>query len=286
MGWLYLVLGQFVHLGEGMIIKHYGKKYGDGGFLTNALISFFSMIFFIVSDKDGFYFPKEIWVFGMISCLLYATGFYAMYVALNSGSFAITRLVTSLSTIFPIFYGLMFLGEKATSYTYTGMVLIFVSMFLVNYKKSDTQNQKPVYVKWIIAMILTVVSNGFISIVMRIQQLHFEDKCSNEFMIISLGGSFIALLIAGILKDNKGLIHTLKHGGFLGACAGAANGISNHLTLLIYLYIPISIATPMRTGLGLILTFVVSILIYKEKFTKQQLVGAIIGIAALILLKF
>lgn len=286
MGWLYLFLGQFVHLSEGMIIKYYGKKYGVGGFLTNGLISFFSMIFFLVSDTDGFYFPKEIWGFGIISSLLYATGFYAMYIALKSGSFAITRLVTSLSTIFPIFYGLIFLDEKATNFTYTGMVLIFVSMFLINYKKSDINNQKPGYRKWIIALLFTVISNGFISIVMRAQQLYFGDQCSNEFMILSLGGSCIALLIAGILKDNKSLIHTLRHGGFLGACAGVANGISNYLTLLIYLYIPISVATPMRTGLGLILTFVVSILIYKEKFTKQQLIGAAIGIIALILLKF
>lgn len=41
MGILLVFLTQLLHNGEGMLMKSYGKKYGDGGLIFNAVISFF-----------------------------------------------------------------------------------------------------------------------------------------------------------------------------------------------------------------------------------------------------
>ena len=66
--------------------------------------------------------------------------------------------------------------------------------------------------------------------------------------------------------------------------AGACNGISNMLRMVAYIYVPISIVVPINMGLEIIMSFLISIFLYKEKFTKYQLVGAAIATVGLILL--
>lgn len=46
--------------------------------------------------------------------------------------------------------------------------------------------------------------------------------------------------------------------------------------------IPISIAAPMRSGAKIIISFLVSVLIFRERFEKRQLAGLILGALALV----
>ncbi len=39
---------------------------------------------------------------------------------------------------------------------------------------------------------------------------------------------------------------------------------------------PISVAVPLKSGLGFILSFLISAVVYKDKFTKLQLAGVIL----------
>ena len=66
--------------------------------------------------------------------------------------------------------------------------------------------------------------------------------------------------------------------------AGICNGAKNFVTLAVYLYIPISTAGPIKTGLGMVSAFVVALLLYKERYTKLQLIGVVLGAVAVVLL--
>lgn len=123
MGILLIIFNQILMQCEGIVVKYYGKKYGGGGTLFNAIICLFAMIVFVITDRDGFFFPKEIFIYGFINCLLYANGFYFMYLALRLGSYALTRLMLSFSGVFAIFYGIFFLKEPTSITTYVTMSL-------------------------------------------------------------------------------------------------------------------------------------------------------------------
>lgn len=118
------------------------------------------------------------------------------------------------------------------------------------------------------------------------QQVKFDKACDNEFMIISLGGAFLLLFVLGLILERERLGKTLKYGTLYGAAAGILNGSMNFLNLAVYIFIPISAATSLKTGLGIVASFLVSVLIYREKFTKMQLASALVGIVALLLLQF
>ncbi|MBR5460383.1 MAG: hypothetical protein IKV53_05905 [Clostridia bacterium] len=77
----------------------------------------------------------------------------------------------------------------------------------------------------------------------------------------------------------------VKNGIMFGLAAGAFNGASNYLSLVIYNFVPISVVSPVTTGGGLILSFVISVALYKESFSVRQIVAAIVGIIALVLFK-
>ena len=285
MGTLLILLAILIHQGEGMIVKHYGNKYGSGGMFFNAVICLFSMLFFILTDKNGFYFPPMLFAFGLVSCLMYAAGFGFMYLALQCGSYALTRLIASMSGIIAILYGIVFLEEPAGWLTYLAIGLVFLSVILMNYRKKEQGEKKGFSLKWLIYVLITALSNGLIAVLTRMQQLYFNDACSNEFKILSLGGACIALVIIGLFTDKGRFRQTLRQGTLHGTLAGLLNGANNYLTMTVYLFIPISLATSLRTGLEILASFAVSVLIYRETFTRRQVISALIGIVALVLLQ-
>ena len=92
-------------------------------------------------------------------------------------------------------------------------------------------------------------------------------------------------MIIGLFTDKGRFRQTLRQGTLHGTLAGLLNGANNYLTMTVYLFIPISLATSLRTGLEILASFAVSVLIYRETFTRRQVISALIGIVALVLLQ-
>ena len=283
-GMLLVFLGLMAHQFETMIVKHYGKKHQSGGMFFNAIICLFAMIYFIVTDKGGFQFPKGIWMYGILNSFMYATGFYTGYVAYKTGSFGLTRLFTSFGVVISTFYGIVFLKEPTTFFTYIALVLILLSLFLMNYQKHNDGEKQKISLVWIICIVLVVLSNAAIAIIGRMQFGVYGDAFKNELLIISLAGAALSLFILGLILERDSFKATIKYGLLYGGAAGIFNGINNLLVLVTYNYLDISFTSPVRSGLGIVISMLFSILFYKEKFSKRQMLSAVIGIVAVVLM--
>lgn len=286
-GYLLVLLFVALNMGESIVVKAYTKRHNSGGFIMNAIIALFACAFFAITDKGGFYFPLEMIPYALVNVVFYSCGFYFTFIAFKEGPFGLTRLIANFSLLFPIFYGIFFLREPTGVFTYVGIALIAVAMFMMNYSKkgSDTQNQEgKVTLKWFIFIMISTISNGFISVVTRMQQIKFDDACSNEFQMISLGGSFLFLAIVGLINDRKNLGYVLKNGTLYGAASGILNGAKNFTILYIYNYLPISTVSPLKAGLGIIASFLLSVIAYKEKYSILQKIGVALGAVAVVLL--
>lgn len=281
---LLLIVSTITSLSEGVLIKQYTIKHKIGGFIFTALVSFFSMIFFVLTDKGDFNASTEVWVMGTIAGALYCTASFLTYISFSIGSYALSTLILSYSLIFSIGYGLLFLGEPATPLTYAGLVLILFSLFLTRAKREDRQEKNNNSILWILSISISLLSSGMYSVMQRYQQIKFNNESDNEFMIIALGFSALTLIIIGIIKDGKNLKYIFKHGGLYATFAGLSNGATNLLSLVLNLFLPISLTSPTRTGLKLLLSFIVSRLLFKESFMKRQIIGVVLGIIAVILL--
>ena len=283
-GYILIVLFTLINLGESVIVRTYGRKHGSGGLILSAITSLFASVFFLVTDKGGFYAPTEMIWLAVINACLIGAGFYGTFAAYQNGPYGLIRLISGFYLLFTIFYGIVFLKESTTVMTYIGIAMVIAAMVLINYKKSDEKSEKRGSLKWLFWVLASTVANGFIGIITRYQQIRFEDACSNEFQFVSFLGGFVLLALIGLVVDRDKLGRVIKTGSLYGFGAGILNGAKNFLTLVIYLYLPLSIVSPLKMGLSLVGSFAVAFLMYKERYTKKQLLGVAIGAAAIIIL--
>ena len=54
MAYLLILISVSANLAQGIFIKQYNSKHNKGGFTFNALISLAAMMFFLVTDKEGY----------------------------------------------------------------------------------------------------------------------------------------------------------------------------------------------------------------------------------------
>lgn len=285
---LFMLLSTALTQTEGVIVKQYGKKHKIGGMFFNAIICAFAGVFFVIKEivlAGGLDVPASLLPYALLSCLMYATGFYTMYKALQLGSFGMTKLLSSFSGIITIVYGVAFLHERPHFITYIAIALVFLSVVLMRIEAAmeKQEGKNSVSPKWLIYIILCVVSNGFIAILSRQQQIIFKGECDSEFKAISYFGAFLALMVFGLILERRNLGYIVKHGTIYGALAGLVNGGHNFLSLIIYTLGDISVSSPMSTGMGLIAGFGLSIFLYKERFTKIQILSVAVGVVAFIL---
>lgn len=279
-------LSSGMNLVESVMIKKYNEKHAKGGFFFTGIVSLFSMLFFvgkeILVNGDGFDFTLEMLPYGIAAGIFYCTASILTFIALCCGPFALSRLILSYGGIFSICYGIFFLHDKVGVFTVIGILLMLVSLYLTRVPKGD--NERKATIKWLVSIVLSAVGSGMFGVLVKMQQVKFLNAVDNEFMIVTLGFSALALFIAGIIKDGKDTLYILKNGTSYSAVAGLSNGLSNFLTLFTNQLLLISIASPVRSGVGIIFSFIVSLLFFKEKFLPRQVVGMIVGTASIVLI--
>ena len=273
-----IVLGQI----EGVLVKRYNMKHNVGGFIFIGLVSLFASVFFVIMDNDGLCFPRELWIYGIISGVMYCVASILTFVVLGCGPYALSMIILSYSLVFRIGYGLIFLDEPANVCTYLGIFAILVSMYLTRPKKG-AQESKATLV-WFVSILLSVICAGMFSVITKMQQLKFDNAYNNEYMIITVVFSAVVLIIAGVIKDRKRLPYIMKYGSIYALGAGLSNGAQNLMGMVVNNLLPLSIGTPLSSGLKIVVVFLISKVIFKERFLKRQLAGVLLSIVAMIVI--
>ena len=279
---LLIIISGCTGLVEGILIKRYNQKHSKGGFLFTGLVSLFSMLFFLLTDTDGFRLCSGIIPYGIVSGFLFCTASLLTYVALGCGPFTVSMLILSYSGVFSIVYGLAFLDETASVFTYLGLFAMMVSLFLTRGPKE--KSGKRASFRWLICITISVVGSGMFGVLMRMQQIAFDNAYTNEYMVITLGSSAAVLLAVGLIRDGRDAWYILRHGGAYAVVSGLSNGATNMMGLMINTMMPISLSSPIRAGVKIIFSFILSKLIFREELLIRQAVGVGVGALALVLL--
>ena len=286
LGFSLITLSAATHLAEGVFIKEHNKRNEKGGFVFTSLVSLFAMLFFlfydIIADDGGLSFLPEMLPYAVIAGILYCSASFLCYVAIQIGSFALSLLIVSYSLVFPTLYGIIFCGDPTTVYSYVGFAAIAVSLFLV--RGDSSKEESKFSVKWLVLISLASIGNGLLSVVMRMQQIRFDNAVTNEFMVITLLISAVTLFTVGAVKDKRDMLTILKRGTPYAVGAGVSNGVTNMLSLAVNMFVLISVSTPTRAAIKTAISFALSVFVYKEKFMSRQIVGVVLGVIAVVFL--
>lgn len=263
--------------------KVYTMKSENGNFFFySACIAFFAAVSFVFIALLGGSRIELKWDYVLYS-IAFGTAYLLstiLYVyALSTGPLALTSLFINFSLIVPTLYGIIFLGDPISYYAYIGMALLVVSLILTN--KRD-KNEKKANGKWVVFVIVATLANGICPVAQKMQQLKFDGAYKSEFMMVALLYVTVVMLICAFIKG--GIKKDMKNSLIYGGIYGVSNAGVNYLVMVLGTLFPVAVLFPAISAGSIITTYIISRLIFKEKFTWVQNIGYAAGISSIVLL--
>lgn len=277
-----LIICLIANSSQNILKKQYNNKVKQGVFCFNAISGFFALLFFAIpAFVNGFEFHAGLLSYAVVFGISFVSTLVSIYLAILWGGFGISSLVYSYSTVIPTLYALLFLNEQMTTLLGIGFVALVISLFLTNTDRSVAEGAS---MKWIVALIIAFISNGMCAVTQNVQQIAFDGAYKNEFMVIALVIVEIVLWVLVLWKDRPFIKESLQKGMIPAATCGVCNGATNLLVMVLLGMMASSILFPAISAGGIIISFVFSVLVYKESFSVRQGIGVVFGIVALVLL--
>lgn len=277
---LYLIAIIIGVSGQNVVKKPYTQKTnGNGVYFFTTLLSGAALLFFALTSPE-LAFDLSFVPYSVAFAVSYALASLFAVLAIAFGSLSLTSLITSYSLMIPTFYGLIFLKDPFGKGFIFGLVFLIISLFLINKKDGNIKFS----LKWIIFVIVAFIGNGMCSVVQKMQQVAFDGAYKNEFMIVALAIVTVVMFVMTMIKERKGIKLYLKAGWHLSIICGALNGMVNLFVMILSNRMPVSLMFPLISAGGLIVTYLVSRFLYKEKLTRMQFLGFIFGLAAIVFL--
>ncbi len=260
--------------------KIYNKKSSAPGTYFFVTLSALSAAIFFTLSSGSLNFNVSLIPYSIAFAMAYTAGVVGSVVAIASGPLSLTTLIVSFSLMLPTLYGLIFRNDPISIGLFPGLALLAASLVLINKRDAEVK----INPKWVISVIFAFAGNGFCTIVQNMQQVRFNGAYKNEFMIIALVITAFAALVMTLAKERK-IIKKQTLGCYsLGVICGVANGAVNLFVMILSGLMPVSLMFPIISAGGIVLTFIISTTIYKEKLSKLQLIGFILGTVSVILL--
>ena len=189
-------------------------------------------------------------------------------------------MLATFSLIIPCVYGAVFLSETITVFAWFGFAFLVGALICLNIKeKKDTKKPS---LQWAIYISLTIIVNGISSVIQTMQQREFPGSYRFTFMSAAMlvcVTSFAALcLFKGILFSRP------TSTDYMGGTSGVLNGLSNFFTLWLAGLSFATLLFPLISASTMLAALLVGKFFFKEKLTKFQIIGFILGVTSVVLL--
>lgn len=278
----YILTAVSVILGTG---KNITSKLGKGYFSdingcarVNAVTSVIACIVFMLSI--GYWNKSCNAVFFLFSflyglCTFLSQIFYIK--AVKDGPVSVCSLIYSCGFIIPTVFAAIAFRENVTLLKITGILLLILCIFLVSYSKEKTDKYN-----WLFPACLAMLSSGAVGILQKTVRQFYPDWYMDEYLFHAFAFMLIISLAAMKLSKpvnrefNKSYILCTL---FLAVCVVGANKLNLRLSGIM----PGVIFFPAVNGGCLVLSSVMSRVIFKERFSTVKILGLIGSVAAIVL---
>ena len=263
---------------------------GFAFFVAAIALTAFICYFFWAIGKD---ISLTTALFGVLFGVATFFSHYFCIKALEKGSYSITMLVSSFSTVIPALSGL-FLGEKISVTQIIGIILI-TAFFIIQFLAERQSTSKG----WLWLCVGTFVTIGAIGVLQKVHQsgdtaferASFLWVAFTVFSVIALGYLMIKLVKSRREKLIGGdeSAATSAGAGFkwLAVVIAVASGlciiVNNQLNLYLVGVTTSAMFFPFASGLTAVFNVVIGILLFKERFSFKSVILMIVGIAAIVL---
>lgn len=263
--------------GQSALGKQYARRGGESipFNINKALIG--TLLFLVLGLMSGFSWHLETMLFGLFYGISLCISMHIGFKALSIGPMALTSIIAAFSLIIPFLFGIILWNEILTLLKFSGIILLLLSIFLINAKKESGFSAK-----WLFYALVTLLSNGFCSVIQKMHQIKFPTFYRTEFMFWALLCVSIILTITYNTKRNG----KVKFGfSLLGIASGIANCCANFIVLFLSATENASVLFPIIAVANIITVWVIGILFFKERLKVLQAIGLVMGVVSVVLLK-
>ncbi len=286
MNYLILAVGLSFHAGQAIAIKKFNlKTAGDNiaPLFFNLFSCILAMIFFvskafITNGELALHLPTFLYAIVLGLTYVAATVFYTYTV--RFGPLALSALVLAYSLTIPTLYGIFFLGENVSIYAIIGFVLLVASIWLINHKKGKAK----ITLKWVIFAALTFLMNGICATMQKAHQAAFPGEYQSELMAYGVTIAVVISIVYVAIVTKCKRPAALKPAALLGSANGILNGAYNTCTVFLASRMFASLLYPLLSAGDIVITFLVSFFLFKERYSKMQYIGVVLGVGAIVFL--
>ncbi|MBE6542569.1 MAG: hypothetical protein E7672_09035 [Ruminococcaceae bacterium] len=213
-------------------------------------------------------------------CLIISQWCYTM--AMQKGDTSICSTVFSFGFIPPIIFGIVVWSEAVSILKFIGMLVVIPAIILSSFS-SDNRNKVKIKLSFMIPIIIAMSASGGLGIMQKVQQRSEYPDQLGAFLIISFAISGVISLISAMIvpSDNdKILSKEVLSSSFVGVFFAANNLLNTTLVGRL----PSAVFFPIFNIGVILMSLILSIVLYKEKFTKKKLVILLLGVTSIMLI--
>lgn len=270
---------------QGMISRNYLKNTTDVALYNAIVFGGMSVIYLLL---NGLNVPQPgIIIYGIIFGLMNSLFqiFYTM--AMQRGPVSLTSLITTFSTLFTVAFGMLYYNESLNMLNMIGLLCMFLSLFLtIDFKHAKEHNFSFV---WFLLCLGSMIFNGLAAICVKIQKVNIPNQDISMLLVTYTTGA--AALFLFYLFQSK-VLHRPKTVVLHPQRVTVMLSVSLILGVYFVLYmygigvVPSVVFFPLTNIGPVTMISVLSVILFKDKLTTQQIVSLIFGIMSTLLLCF
>ena len=291
MAYVILIISMFACLAGNIMRKYAGDKFINKNAMYqayNALMSIGSVVGLIlvggIPEISRFTLLLGI-MFGVVTALQQIF----MIKAYVQGPFSYTVVIVTLSSVIPALSGYFLWDEQITFVQIIG-ILFMIGSFMCFIEFSGEEKKSNLL--WFLYAFIAFICTGIIGVTQKYQQNTSFKSELDGFLVVAFAASFVYSIISMIVvcskqgsEDTKALkseftlpmVTLMIVAGF---CAAANNKMNIYLSGVL----DSAMFFPTVNGVGLILSTISALVIFKEKIQPVKWVGIVVGLIAVVLL--
>ena len=227
--------------------------------------------------------PEKPWFFGAIILgALFVAIFFVMANTAQQNGVSVASVAGKMSVVIPVVFGVLLYDESVTYLKIIGILIALTSVYLASVKEEKSTFNKA----GLLFPILLFLGSGIIDTTLKYVQVNFVQNNEASLFSGSLFGfaAFFGLLIL--------LIKTLQKRepfGFKNIIAGIVLGIPNYFTIVFLIKamqtsgFESSTLFTINNVSVVVVSTLVGLLLFKEKFSLKNKIGVILAIIGIVL---
>lgn len=207
--------------------------------------------------------------------------------ALESGPLSYTNVIVSCAMVIPALSGVAFFGETVSAVQYVGMALMVGSFVFAVDKNNSNANMN---FKWLLLCLGSFLFSGSVGVMQKIHQSSvYKDELGIFLVIAFIASAIFSGILSGWYRKRGEEItfagrKRVRKFVIISLVSGIGFALCNQINMYLAGIMEAIIFYPVINGGSLILTTSAGLIIWKEKLTKKQWFGLLLGAAAIILL--